>query len=198
MTKTRTFKQKLAQVNNLWANKQYDKALAQVEALLQAWPGNAPLYILWASLVQLQEHPAHTLEEVKETLEKAVDFDKTSPAGHIELGHYLDAVGDNPQAASRAFSEGIRLARQFLVDGLLGQAKALLQLNKRREAIRCLIEALSLSNFADTSRKGKAAEVKPAVRLRGPSAPILEFQLQGPFAQKIESLLQDVLASKSA
>jgi tetratricopeptide (TPR) repeat protein len=142
MSSLRAFKQKLAAISRLWESEDYDAALAEVDELRKTWPGNAHLHIMWASLVQLQEDPKHNLDEAKQALQHAIEFDDSSPAPAIELGHFLDAVEDNPRAAAKAFAEGVALARQQLLEGLIGQAKALLQLNKRKEAVRCVREAL--------------------------------------------------------
>ena len=107
----------------------------------EAWPGNSYLHILWASLVQLQESPAHSLEEAKQALQQAIDLDRSSPAGPIELGHFLDAVEDDPLAASKAFAEGAALARKLLIEGLIGEAKALLQLDNKQAAMQACLPA---------------------------------------------------------
>ena len=80
MSSLRGFKQKLATVSRLWEQKDYDTALAEVESLLKVWPGNAHLHILWASLMQLQEDPKYDLDEARQALQQAVEFDKSSPA----------------------------------------------------------------------------------------------------------------------
>jgi tetratricopeptide (TPR) repeat protein len=198
MKTARDFKHKVSQVQALWAKRDYDKALSIVEELLKTCPGSAALNIMWASLVQLQEDPDHDLDEVKKALESAVQLDKDSPAGPIELGHFYDAVEDNPHAASRAFAEGIAKARHLLIDGLLGQARALLQLNKRKEANRCLIEALYLTNMSESPGAAKSTNGGPDLLLRGQAGAMLAFQMKGPFAEEMESLLQDVLATRSA
>jgi tetratricopeptide (TPR) repeat protein len=198
MTDIRKLKQELSRVYSLWADEHYDRALALVEKALKEWPGNAQLYVAWAGLVQLQEEPTHDLGEAKGALESAAAMDADSPAAAIELGHFLDAVEDNPRAASKAFAEGVARARRLLIDGLLGQARALLQLNKRKEATKCLIELLHLSNFGFSFPGAKSADADPDLVLRRPGGPVFEFQLRGSFAQAIESLLQDVLANKSA
>lgn len=198
MSITRSPKQRLARVHDLWADGQYDQALQEVEELLKVWPGNAALHIIWAALVQLQDQPAHSLEEAKEALEVARRLDKDSPAAAIELGHFLDAVEDNPQAANKAFSEGVALARRLLVDALVGQARSLLQLNKKKEATKCLIELLYLTNFGADSRKPKSAENGPDIVLRHPRGRVSVVELKGSFSEEIESLMSDVLANKSA
>ena len=92
MSSLRTLKQKLSNVARLWEEEYYDEALAEVEALLESWPGNPHLHVLKASLVQLQDDPKYDLEEVKQALQRAVELDKESPTASIELGHYLDNV----------------------------------------------------------------------------------------------------------
>jgi tetratricopeptide (TPR) repeat protein len=177
MSNLRAFKQKLAAVSRLWEEKDYDSALSEVVALLEAWPGNAHLHILWASLVQLQENPRHSLDEAKQAFQQAIDLDRSSPAGPIELGHFLDAVEDNPQAAARAYSEGVAAARHLLIEGLIGQARALLQLDRREEARRCILESLHLMELDPTLKRNRA---------------------ESPFAQQIHDLLGEVFASRSA
>jgi tetratricopeptide (TPR) repeat protein len=156
MKSTRSFKQKVAEVLRLRDDKQYDRALAVVEELQTIWPGNPQLYILWACLVQLQENAEHGLEEVKAALQEAIDLDKDSPAAAVELGYFLDNVKDNPQAASKVFVEAILAARRLLIDGLVGRTKALLQLNKRDEAVKCLMEAVYLAGVDSSSKMRRA------------------------------------------
>jgi predicted Zn-dependent protease len=196
MRSTRSFKQKLTKVFRHWRDEQYDLALSDVEELLKSWPGNAQLYILWASLVQLQDKPSHGLDEAKQALQHAREVDTNSPVGAIELGHYLDAVEDNPRAASKAFSEGIYSARRLLMDGLLGQARSLLQLDKKTEALKCLVEWLYLANIDNPPAGGKSANAAPDILLRDPTGQILAIQLKGPFAVKIEELLQQIFPER--
>lgn len=196
MRSTRSFKQKLAKVFRHWKDEQHDLALSEVEELLKSWPGSAQLYILWATLVQLQEKPSHSLDEAKQALQQAVEIDTNSPAAAIELGNYLDFVEDNPRAASKAFTEGIRSARRLLMDGLLGQARALLQLDKKAEALKCLMEWLYLANIDNPSGGSKSANGAPDILLRDPTGQILAIQLKGPFAVKIEELLQQLFPER--
>jgi hypothetical protein len=140
----RALKQGLAKVQGLLRKNYYDAALDQLVDMLVRWPGNSQLHVLWATTVPLQESSAHTLDEAKQALRSAVLLDEHSPATAIELGHFLDAIEDNPQAASKAFSGAIGAA--VVIDALLGQTRALLQLNKCEEAIACLVEALHLTN----------------------------------------------------
>jgi tetratricopeptide (TPR) repeat protein len=107
--------------------------------------------------VQLQDEPTRTLADAKRTLQQAVELDNTSPAAAVELGYFLDNVEDDPKAAARAFTQGIAAARHLLIEGLLGQAKALIQLDKREDAVRCLVEAYQLADAERATGKGPFA-----------------------------------------
>jgi hypothetical protein len=131
-------------------------------------------------------------------LQQAIELDRTSPAGAIELGHFLDAVEDNPRAASKAYSEGVAGARQLLIEGLIGQAKALLQLDKSEGALRCLLEVLHLLHFESASRRGKSPNVAPDIIIGSAAGGVLAVQLDGPFAGQIKELLNEVLSRRSA
>jgi hypothetical protein len=197
MSNLRGFKQKLSTVSRLWEEKDYDTALAEVESLLKSWPGNAHLHVLWASLVQLREDPKHALDEAKQALQQAVELDRGSPAAAIELGHFLDNVEDDPQAASKAYAEGVATARQLLIDGLIGQAKTFRQLDNRAEFLRCLLEVLHLARFETSPKKNKAEESGAAILFKAPAGDFYAIQLNGPNAEQIQDLLSEVVEDRS-
>jgi len=198
MSNLRGFKQKLSKVSQLWEVQDYDTALAEVESLLKSWPGNAHLHILWASLVQLQEDPKHGLDEARQALQQAAEFDKGSPAAAIELGHFLDNVEDDPHAAAKAYAEGVTAARQLLIDGLLGQAKVFRQLHKREEFLQCLLEILQLARFETGSKRTKAEEAGGDIIFESPPGHFHALQITGPYAEQIQELLSDSVAHRSA
>jgi tetratricopeptide (TPR) repeat protein len=198
MSGVRDFKQNVSSVMRLWGEEKYAEALAEVERLLRGWPGNARLHILRASLVQLQGDPEHGLDEVKQDLRRAIDLDKESPAGPIELGHFLDAVEDDPRSASRAYAEGVTAARRLLIDGLIGQAKALQQLGKRKELFQCLSELLHLMNFEPGSKVGKAEGHSPDVIYVSSANRVFAVQAKGPHAEQLEEILEEVRSDRSA
>jgi hypothetical protein len=198
MSSLRGFKQKLSTVSRLWDAKDYDTAFAEVESLRKTWPGNAHLHILWASLVQLQEGPQYSLAEAKQALQQAMELDKDAPAGAIELGHFLDNVEDDPHAANRVYADGVAVARRLLIDGLIGQAKALRQLDRKEEFRRCLLEVLHLARFEiDASQNQTHASGKDVI-FESPSGHFYAIQLNGPYAEQIEDLLSEVPANRSA
>lgn len=182
MTSIRSFKKKVSRIQKLWDEKKYDQALSQTEELRAEWPGNAKLLVLWASLVQLQEEPEHSLDDAKAALQIALELDEDSPAAAIELGHFLDAVEDEPRAAAKVFAVAAQSARQLLTEALLGQAKALLQVGKRSEAIALLAEAVRLVGGEASAGKRKVEHAKAYPHLNGP------------FAEEIENLLHDLQA----
>ena len=196
MNNLRGFKQKLASVSRLWGEQDYDAALAEVESLLESWPGNAHLHVLWASLVQLQDVPHYTLDDAKQALQQAVELDKESPAAAIELGHFLDQVDDDPHAASKAYAEGIARARQLLIDALIGQAKASRQLDKKEEFRRCLLEILQLARCEAGPRKIKAEDAGADIIFESPDGHFHATQLKGPYAEQIQELLSDAVADR--
>lgn len=197
MSNLRGFKKELSIVARLWEENDYDTALAKVESLVKIWPGNAHLHILWASLVQLQDDPAHALIEAKQALQQAVELDKGSPAAAIELGHFLDSVEDDRQAASKAYAEGVATARQLLIEGLIGQAKVFRQLERREEFRRCLLEVLHLARFVMGPKWIKAEEPGADIMFESPTGHFVAIQLKGPYAEQIQDLLSEVVADSS-
>jgi tetratricopeptide (TPR) repeat protein len=147
MSTVRSFKNRLAAIKRYWKAGEFGDALAGVDALRNDWPGNAHIETLWASLVQLHEDPNASLDDARRALERARELDGTSPVAAIELGHFVDNVDDDPRSAAKFFSEAVERGRALLIEGLLGQAKALLQLGKKDESYRCLLEVLHLKHF---------------------------------------------------
>jgi lipopolysaccharide biosynthesis regulator YciM len=191
MSNVREFKSKLSAVSRLWDESDYDAALAEVESLLKVWPGNAHLYVLWASLVQLQENPQHDLDEARQALRQAMELDKGSPAAAIEMGHFLDNVENAPQAAVKAYAEGVASARQLLIEGLIGQAKAFRQLDKKEELRQCLLEVCQLARFETGPKKTKANGAEADIMFDSPTGHFYSLQLRGPYAEQIHELLAE-------
>lgn len=166
--------------------------------MLETWSGNAHLRVLRASLIQLQEQPKYELDEARQELQHAIDLDKGSPAAAIELGHFLDNVEDDPQAAAKVYAEGVATARQLLIDGLIGQAKAYRQLDKKEECFRCLLEVLQLAHFDVGSKRTKGDESGADVLFESPTGRFFAVQLKGPYAEQIQDLLGELMAARSA
>ncbi|HQU41923.1 MAG TPA: hypothetical protein PK867_03890 [Pirellulales bacterium] len=193
--RVQSFTKALANVSRLWAENDFEAALKEAEDLLEAWKGNAHLHILRASLIQLQEHPTSTLDDAKQALQDAIDLDTSSPAAAIELGHFLDAVEDDPRAASKVYTKALGQARRLLIEGLIGQAKALLQLEKRDEALRCVTELLQLTHATSAGKRSKSAS-GPDIIMRSSTGKVSVIEVQGPYATEVEQLVNEVMATR--
>ncbi|MBW3541509.1 MAG: hypothetical protein KY476_14675 [Planctomycetes bacterium] len=193
------FKRKLRRISRLWEAQEYETALTEVDALLETWPGNPRLHILRACLVQLQEEDSpYELTEAREALEQALQLDEDSAAAAIELGYFLDNVEDDPREALKAYAKGVATARQLLIDGLIGQAKAFLQLEKRDEFLRCLQEILHLAQFERGPRRSKAEQAGADVVFTSPSGPLYAIDLKGRYGKQIQDLLNELAVDSSA
>lgn len=198
MSTLRALKQRLSNVSRLWDEEDYDEALAEVETLLETWPGNPHLHVLKASLLQLQEEPKYDLDEAKRALQRAIELDKDSPTAAIELGHFLDNVEDDPQAAVKAYAEGVAAARHLLIDGLIGQAKAYRQLEKKEDFFRCLLEILHLARFDTGPKRSKAEDLGADIIVQSSSGHVFAVQLKGPYAEQVQELLTELMLDRQA
>lgn len=155
-----SFTKGLGEVLSFYAREEYDRALARLEELRQSWPGNAYLLVLWARLVQLQDETQYSLDDAKRAMQQAIELEGKPLGAAIELGYFLDNIKDNPQTATKSFAHGIATARQLLINGLLGQAKALLQLDKHEDAVRCLVEAHTIADADRAVKKLFASRIE--------------------------------------
>lgn len=197
MSTLKDFKRTLSSVTGLLKKRKYDLALAKVTGLLEAWPGNSSLYRLWARLVELQENPDNSLDEVEAALRRAVELDEDSPAGPIELGHFLDAVKDEPQDALDAHTQGVSVARRLLIEGLIGQVNALRQLGRPKEFHDCLLKLLRLTQFEQGSNGSAPEESSSDIIFESPTGRVYAFQLNGPYAKEIEEILEGMRSGHS-
>ncbi len=138
------------------------------------------------------------MAEAKGALQQAADLDKGSPAAAVELGYFLDNVEDDPNAASKVYSEAVAAARHLLMDGLIGQARVFRQLNKREEFLRRLLEILHLSRIETGGKRAKIEESGADIILESPTGCFHVIQLVGPYAEQIQDLLSDMVTKRSA
>jgi Flp pilus assembly protein TadD len=141
-----TLKRGLAKIGKLWKKQQFDRALAELEALIAARQDNAQLLVMRSQLIRLQEkeegHP--TLDDARNDLETAAALDEQSPIPLIELGYFHYVIDDDARAALPQFERATACCKRLLRESLLGQAGALEELGRTTEARECLIQALAL------------------------------------------------------
>ncbi len=147
------FKQGVARIRRHWNAAAYDRALAEVDRLLQSWPDMPRLLVLRAELIQLSDESAPPLAEAQASLRRALDFDDQSLDALVEQGHFLLAVEDDANEASKSFAKAVTVGMRLLREALLGQAAALAELDRRQEAFDCLAQARLLQSQNGTSRK---------------------------------------------
>jgi predicted Zn-dependent protease len=136
------FKRGVAKVRREWLAERYDRALAEVARLLEEWPDNPHLLVMWADLIQLQEREdGASLDDARTAYQRAAELENDSPAALIELSHFLFAIDDDAEAASKAFGKCVHLCKRLLVEALLGHAEALRELERHRDANAALAEA---------------------------------------------------------
>jgi predicted Zn-dependent protease len=139
-------------IHQLYDDCKFDEAFLEVSRQLDKFPGNVQLKVLWAGLAQLQENPSHSLDEIKRVIQEAMELDDESPIATMEMGHYLNAVEDNVEAAEKMFCKAVHQAKQILIYALLGQAACLLELGKSADIIREAADLLEkeISNESGT------------------------------------------------
>jgi tetratricopeptide (TPR) repeat protein len=160
MRTTTDLRRGLSTVRKLWREQQFGSALEEVNRLLEERPDNAPLLVMRAELIQLQddEEGVPTLDDARADLKQAVALDETSPTPLIELAYFLFAVDDDAESASRYFQRAIKLGQSLLKEALVGQAEALSELGRESEAIDCLIQAYGLNPQNDKSGREDVRE----------------------------------------
>jgi tetratricopeptide (TPR) repeat protein len=197
MTSSQSIKKGISKIFGHWERGDYDQALTDTEVLLKNSPASSQLHVIWASLAQLQESPGHDLQAIKSALEFAVDIDRDSPNPPIELGYFLDSVEDDPAAAAKAFSTAIARAERLLVDALMGKARALVQLEKEKEAARCMIKALQVSTFRASVDRRQSRRMSPVEAITSSRRPSRELPVRGELSQEIADLLENAIADSS-
>lgn len=210
--KSASLKKRLSAISRLYERQKYDEALAEVDRLLDQWPGNSHLYVLKGILIQLQENGEHELAEAKKALELATELDPDCPHAWIELGHFLNNVEDDPSGAAKAYTRGIEAARNLLLDGLIGQANVFRQLGRDEDFKQHLLEILLLDYFGAMSGEtnlnrhqtelllAQNATRIQALHLNGGTllsvlATRAKKQRRGPWAEQIEDLLREFTTS---
>src|SRR3954464_8801715 len=103
------------------AGKNYENALQMGRSELERGCGSSDLLLLMATAGQLADGSSCSLDDVRGWLEQATITSPESAEAWLELGHFLDAVADEPQLAASAFERALENSVAFLeatLDGL--------------------------------------------------------------------------------
>lgn len=140
-----SFSRGVAQVHRAWNSGKHRQALQLVDELLKSWPENPSLLVLRAELIQSADFDdAPPLNEAKDALVRAVELNPDAAEPRLELAHFLFAVEDNRKEAIKHFDEAQKICERQLRETLTAKAKALAELGRKEEALKCLAQALLL------------------------------------------------------
>jgi tetratricopeptide (TPR) repeat protein len=147
----------LEKIRRLCDRESYNRAFSAINQLREQWPDNPEVLVLWANLLQLQEEDTGPpLEEAKKALQKAASLDEQNPMPWNELGQYVFVVEDDAKSACAYFAKAIALSRKYLTEALVNQAKALMEKDRKDEAMACLIEAYNLNGHDSRQNNGRS------------------------------------------
>ena len=76
--------------------------------------------------------------------------------------------------------------RDRLVDGLIGQAKVIRQLDRREDFLRCLLEVLTLARLETGPGRNQVEESEADIILESPRGCFPAIQLEVPYAERIQ------------
>jgi tetratricopeptide (TPR) repeat protein len=148
-TSTAEFKRRFTAIRRTARNGNADRALIELQKMLETWPDHPRLLVLEATLIQLSEcEDGPTLAEAKRALKRAIEVDDDSPTPWIELGYYLLVIDDRVEKAEERFDHAIELALRHLIEAITGKIYAILDQNDP-------LPAEKLSVAADLIRLGQ-------------------------------------------
>jgi hypothetical protein len=110
----------LAVMRGQVAEKDYSGALRLGRSELEHGRDSSQLLVLMATAGLLGDGEQCSLDEVREWLERAVKYAPQDVDAQLELGHFLDAVADEPRLAIPIFKAALGKAIEFLETALDG------------------------------------------------------------------------------
>ena len=112
---------RLAAMRRAIVDKNYEQALQIGRAEMERGCDSSDLLLLLAAAGQLSEGTSCSLDDVRGWLEQATQLNPDNADAWMELGHFLDAVADQPQLAVSAFERALEKSvavLQTTLDGL--------------------------------------------------------------------------------
>jgi len=102
------------------AAKNYEQALQTGRDEIERGHESSDLLLLMATAGQLSEGDSCSLDDVRGWLERATQLSPDNDEAWMDLGHFLDAVADQPQLATSAFENALRRSLDILATALDG------------------------------------------------------------------------------
>jgi hypothetical protein len=147
----------LAMMRKELTDQHYEQALRIGRAEIDRGCDSADLLLLMATAGQLSEGNSCSLDEVRGWLERAAQRSPGNAETWIELGHFLDAVADQPQLAASAFEKALGASLETLAAALEGlESTSLSQEEATRERVSGLCRD-RLSLLSTFGRLGSTA-----------------------------------------
>lgn len=109
-------------VKELSAQGRYSDALSKIDSEESMGRHSAPLLVWKARLLQLVDDSG-SLDEVENTLERAIQLDPANAEAFLELGWFQLNVADNPSKALEFFQNATRIQVPANTDAVLGILK---------------------------------------------------------------------------
>ena len=155
------FLERLSELDELHAGKEFEAAYALIVDLLKQQPYSADLLVKRAKLEQLLDwdEPVGgiSLASVRAHLEAAHMLAPDAVEPLLELGHLAYAVEDDPEAGLRYFEMALERTEWALREALLGKIKCFLAMGEPAPAL-AEIRAASAYLEGDTDFEGLKAE----------------------------------------
>lgn len=112
---------RLAAMRRAIAEQDYEQALQIGRAEMDRGCDSSEVLLLLATAGQLSDGNSCSLDDVRGWLERATELNPSNAEAWMELGHFLDAVADQPQLAVSAFERALEKSVAVLeatLDGL--------------------------------------------------------------------------------
>lgn len=142
---------RLAAMRTAIAEKNYEQALQIGRAEMDRGCDSSDLLLLLATAGQLSEGDSCSLDDVHGWLERATQLNPDNAEAWMELGHFLDAVADQPQLAVSAFENALEKSVAVLeatLDGLESTSSSQDEATRERLAHLCQRAGKRLSRTA--------------------------------------------------
>lgn len=167
-----SFLERLSELDELHARREYEAAYDLVVDLLGQQPHSADLLVKRAKLEQLldRDEPGGgvSLESVRAHLEAAHLLQPRAVEPLLELGHLAYAVEDDPEAGLRSFEAARESAESALREALLGKIKCLIEVGEPTLALAEIEAAAACfdsdSDFEELKAAASRAPADPSGR----------------------------------